>query len=485
MLTLKELFLEWEEQNPYHFQQTLLKKFEGICNAFRSLCDLPYDTISPEMFESMAAATTNQDKHDRMVYLVGRLDDYLIKRGHQAPIHTPLTVEKAVWMVLHEQSAMTNTVICDKASTIITHQPITFDNLSAVFLLRNKTRLSEASMIFYRKSYAMMENFHGCTFDVITDVEIQSSISALPDWLSGIGKRLIQGVKEIYAEGEPVQNNNVLEFSADITLSELHNLWLETYRLQFSKNSLNTLNIAWNIISPLGGMLFRDIRTPDIQRLLSSKPASSQSAVKRLYQKLDRFAYALDVTQRERAHMLVVNDVVISRRIPFSEDDIQKLKNNIGAPGVNITLVLLYTGLRAGELASIRKVDVNLVLHEMRGGNKSQWSINRLIPIHPVIFPIISIWMEDDNEMLIHNSNGSKVSNRYIEEAVKMATSVFCFDIHIPHECRHTFYTKLADAGVSSTCISMLVGHCPFSIGERVYTHLTPQQLKDAVNKLT
>ena len=172
-------------------------------------------------------------------------------------------------------------------------------------------------------------------------------------------------------------------------------------------------------------MYFRDIRTPDVQRLLSSKPASSQSAVKRLYQKLDRFAYALDVTQRERAHMLVVNDVVIGRRIPFSEDDIQKLKNNIGAPGVNITLVLLYTGLRAGELASIRKVDVNLVLHEMRGGNKSHWSINRIIPIHPVIFPIINILMEDVYEMLIHNSNGSKVSNRYIEESCKNGNKRF------------------------------------------------------------
>lgn len=487
MQTLKELFLEYKEVNPYHFQKTLLRKFEGVCNSFRSLCDLPYDIISTEMFEALYATAPNQDKHDQMVYLVGRLDDYLRKKGYQTPIHKPLTEEKAVWMVLHEQSAMTNDVICDKASTIITHHNKTFDNLSAIFLLKNRTRFAPASISFFRKAYAMMENLHGRKLNELTDEEIQFSITTLPNWLNNVGFRLVNGVKGIFVESnqtETQQNINALDCPADITLSDLHTLWLATYRLQFRQNSLNTLNIAWNIMSPLGDIPYRDIRSPDIQKLLVSKPATTQAAVKRLYKKLDQFAYALDITHRERSHMLVVNDIVLDRRLPLTEEDIQNLKNNVGSPGVNITLVLLYTGLRAGELASIRKDDVNLSLYEMRGGNKSKWSINRLIPIHSVILPIIRTWMENDNEMLIHVPSGSKVSNRYIEEAVKMATSAFCKNVHIPHECRHTFYTRLVDAGVSSTCISILVGHYPISVGERIYTHPTPQQLKDAVNKL-
>ncbi len=460
MLTLKELFLEWKLKNPYHFQQTLLRTFEGICNAFRSLCDLPYDTISSEMFEALYTTAANKDKHDRMVYLIGRLDDYLLKRGHQMPLHTPLSEEKAVWMILHEQSAMTNTAIRDKAKTIMAHQPITFDKLTAIFLLRNNARLSEASVNFYRKAYSMMKNLHGCTIDELTDEKIQSAISTLPNWLSGIGMRLIQCVTEIITEenhSKTAPDVSYFNCPANIALSKLHDLWLETYRLQFAQNSLNTFNIAWNVISPLGDIPYRDIRTPDIQRLLVSKPATTQSAVKRLYRKLDEFAYALDITHRERAHMLVLNEIVINRHIPFSFQDIEKLKNNMGLPGVNITLALLYTGLRAGELASIRKADVSLALHEMRGGNKSKCSINRLIPLHPVIFPIISRWMDDDNELLIHGPNGSKLSNRYIEEAVKLASSAFCEEVHVPHECRHTFFTRLSDAGVSSTCISMLV----------------------------
>ncbi len=143
-------------------------------------------------------------------------------------------------MVLHEQSAMMNTAICEKASMLTTHQPITFDELSAIFLLRNYARLSEASINFYRKAYAMMKSLHGCTLDELTDEEVQSSISELPDWLTGIANRLIQGVKEIITEDnqrEPASDISASNCPANITLSELHTLWLETHRLQFAQKS--------------------------------------------------------------------------------------------------------------------------------------------------------------------------------------------------------------------------------------------------------
>lgn len=76
MLTMKELYHQWSTENPYHFQQTLLKSFSGICNRFHFLCDLPCDSISQEMIDSLYSTAPDKDASDKMRYLIGRLDVY-------------------------------------------------------------------------------------------------------------------------------------------------------------------------------------------------------------------------------------------------------------------------------------------------------------------------------------------------------------------------------------------------------------------------
>jgi integrase len=53
-----------------------------------------------------------------------------------------------------------------------------------------------------------------------------------------------------------------------------------------------------------------------------------------------------------------------------------------------------------------------------------------------------------------------------------------------PHEARHTFETKLDNAGGNRKCIDMLMGHKSKDVGNRVYNHKTIQQLKDTVELL-
>ena len=55
---------------------------------------------------------------------------------------------------------------------------------------------------------------------------------------------------------------------------------------------------------------------------------------------------------------------------------------------------------------------------------------------------------------------------------------------HIPHECRHTMRTRLDNENVNANVINLIMGHSGGSVGERVYTHKTIGQLKEAVEKL-
>ena len=52
---------------------------------------------------------------------------------------------------------------------------------------------------------------------------------------------------------------------------------------------------------------------------------------------------------------------------------------------------------------------------------------------------------------------------------------------HTPHECRHTFRSRLDSAGANKVCIDLMMGHKSKEVGERIYTHKTIQELKEAI----
>lgn len=56
---------------------------------------------------------------------------------------------------------------------------------------------------------------------------------------------------------------------------------------------------------------------------------------------------------------------------------------------------------------------------------------------------------------------------------------------HTPHETRHTFRTSLDSAGANKKCIDLMMGHKSKDVGERVYTHKTLDELKEAIELIT
>ena len=56
---------------------------------------------------------------------------------------------------------------------------------------------------------------------------------------------------------------------------------------------------------------------------------------------------------------------------------------------------------------------------------------------------------------------------------------------HTPHECRHTFRSRLDSAGANKVCIDHLMGHVSQGTGERIYTHKTIEELKSNLALIT
>lgn len=115
----------------------------------------------------------------------------------------------------------------------------------------------------------------------------------------------------------------------------------------------------------------------------------------------------------------------------------------------------------------------------MKGGTKTKAGKNRIVPIHPKIRPLIERRLAEGGPQLI--SYNGKICNQTqyrifwadIMKALKMN--------HTPHECRHTFETKLDSAGANRKCIDLLMGHVSKDTGNRVYNHKTLDELKATV----
>ena len=56
---------------------------------------------------------------------------------------------------------------------------------------------------------------------------------------------------------------------------------------------------------------------------------------------------------------------------------------------------------------------------------------------------------------------------------------------HKPHDTRHTFATRMHNAGADPLCTKIILGHSIKDLTERIYTHKTIEQLIEAVNMLT
>jgi len=272
--------------------------------------------------------------------------------------------------------------------------------------------------------------------------------------------------------------------TAKITLAELFALWLEKKAAKLGESNRSTLKSAFKHCKALHNMRYKDIKSFHMQDCVDNcgHGYSTQGAIKNLFGHLDKFALELDIISRCYSDLVKSAPIPETEKVPFTDDELSKLWAAQDVEWVDSILVFCYTGFRISELLAIRAANIDLEARTIRGGLKTEAGKNRLIPIHPRIEHIIRGRVADGNAFLF-TYNGKKVSNsKYYEFWYEIMTGLEM--THTPHECRHTFRSRLDSAGANKKCIDMLMGHKSKDVGERVYTHKTIEELREAIELL-
>lgn len=276
--------------------------------------------------------------------------------------------------------------------------------------------------------------------------------------------------------------------AARITFAEVYDKWSVDDYKQLSPKTVIGYKAAYKHCKVLHNKVFKEIRTAHLQSVIDAIDAPSMKDVtKFLFQKSYRFAMENDIVQKDYSKYLKMpKREKPKEKVPFTRDEIDFLWDNLeGIKYADLTLILLYTGMRVGELIDMDKKDIHLEERYMIGGNKTDAGKERVIPIHPRIKPLIEKRMnESKHEWLFTNKRGSRLQySPFMKYHWKNIVECLGGVEKSPHDTRHTFISELDRLKVNKITIKRIVGHSNDDVTEH-YTHKTLEELIAAVDLL-
>lgn len=282
----------------------------------------------------------------------------------------------------------------------------------------------------------------------------------------------------------------------NITFEEVYNKWsAEYFPTLKSKSSARTVIAAYKYCKPIYNMRMRDIRVNHLEQTIKDAKVgdSTKARMKSLFNLMYRYAMKHEIVDKDYAALCdsVKKPKPTIERIPFSQEEIKALWDNIDFPFVDMVLIGIYSGWRPQELAILKIANVDLEARTFTGGLKTEAGIDRIVPIHPLIYSLVeenyNKALAMGSEHLFNDENGQQGTyltyDKYRGRFKKVMKRVN--QAHKPHDTRHTFITKGKYYKMDDYILKMIVGHAINDVTEKTYTHRVIEELRREIEKIT
>ena len=273
--------------------------------------------------------------------------------------------------------------------------------------------------------------------------------------------------------------------AAKITMKELFEKWSEKKMPKLSTSSQGSLKSAFKHCAKIEKMKYKEIKTFHMQDCIDNCGLgySTQWAIKNLFGQLDKFALELDVINKSYSQLITAEPIPETKKQPFTDEEVTNVWDIQNQEWVDSVLFLLYTRFRISEMLTIESSNVDMDAKTIKGGIKTRAGKDRIVPIHSKIVQIVQRRKDQGNKYLF-SYEGKKISNSQYYIFWNTIMEQLGID-KTPHECRHTFRSRLDSAGANKVCIDLMMGHKSKEVGERVYTHKTLDELKSAIELIS
>ena len=271
-----------------------------------------------------------------------------------------------------------------------------------------------------------------------------------------------------------------------LTLEEVFNEWYKRIEPKTSKTVLDGHNMTRIRLGTLGSKPIRKIKPNHLQDWFDDidLKSSSKNRIKSTLNQV--FTYAVN------------NDIVLKN--PVSAIDIEAEENKEPVGKVFTTeeirvlwelkhdetarwiLILIYTGMRIGELLKMTTENINLEKRYMFGGSKTKAGRDRYIPIHEAIVPLIEEQMGRAKNFM-RNSKGNPLTYLTAKRNFDTLMEKLGFD-HNPHDTRKTGISLMHSAGIPIETVRIIVGHAGQDVTTKVYLRKDIPELVKQINRI-
>jgi integrase len=275
-----------------------------------------------------------------------------------------------------------------------------------------------------------------------------------------------------------------------ISFKEVYDKWSEEHFQTIVPSAARTWKSAYSHCKPIHNKKMNEIRVADLEGTIrdATVGGDTKMRMKSLFNMMFKYSMKHEIVDKNYAELcfVVKKERPSKEAIPFSENEISLLWNNLAFPFVDMVLIGIYSGWRPQELAILKTADIDLENNTMFGGIKTDAGKNRYVPIHPKILNLVKSNYNQDNEYLFNDENGQqgqymtydKYRKRFNKVMEKLKLK------HRPHETRHTFITLAKQYMMDEYILKLIVGHAIEDITEKVYTHRTMEQLQQEIIKI-
>lgn len=258
-------------------------------------------------------------------------------------------------------------------------------------------------------------------------------------------------------------------------LKDIYERFFEAYKEKRAASTVDAMETKWRHLSPLHDAKLSDLTRKDLQEYFDHLDATeiTKRKIKVTLKLIFDYAVRYDIIPPERTAILDYIDLSgkeIERRPHnrITDEEIEELWE-IDDEMSQFLLFLIYTGLRCGEYQSVTEngsIDADNIIHVTQ--SKTAAGV-REVPLSDKALKLTrrSVFPSYDN----------------MKYKYKLWRKEHGFE-HKLHDTRHTCISLLTEAKVDERIIRAIVGHSGSSITEQVYTHISNEEKRDALNKM-
>lgn len=269
------------------------------------------------------------------------------------------------------------------------------------------------------------------------------------------------------------------------TLKELFERWLEEQEKRNITESVKRgQQMVYNRLGSIANMPINKIKAIHLQKWIDGidlKPGTKIKVRSTMGQVYD-YAVQNDIVSKNYAKFIKLEEKVEKTGAVFTEEEIKTLWKQSDEQMARILLILIYTGMRIGEMLGMTKDNVNFEEGYMTGGSKTEAGRDRVIPIHREILPLVKEQF-GDNKWFVSTKKGSAVAYSNLQLQLNGYLPKLGMT-HKFHDTRKTAISLMHSAGIPMETIQIIVGHAGSNVTEKVYLFKNKHELVKTINTM-